>query len=488
VERIRRRLGSERGIALVLALAFLLVLSIVVFAAIDYGNSTGRSAKIDQIRTAAYGLAEAGVNDAISVLANSANDPTSSTLLGSSASPRVETFNTGTVSTYGVLNSSMLIWTITATSTVRNPTGAASLHRTVTAQVQVSNTSAWNKIYNDDASACMTVDTVDIPSPFSSAGCVTMKNGATLVGSPVEIGGNVTLDSTSAIGASGTPIAKADISGTCKYNTGSAHTPCSSVDHVYAGSISSSPSGLSMPTFDWSYWYQNAAPGPRHPCTSSTGTPPQFDKDTTYNHNNPSQEITPEASNPPGTTGNSSYTCQVWSGGTLLGELDWNNQTRVLTIDGTVFFDGDAVFHDSAVGGVDYFVHVNGRGTIMTAGNGHIDEVICEGGSGTTDCRTNMSNWNPAQNLLVYVAGGAKPSWNMDVNFHEDGSAFQGILYCVNHCTLNDSIYSSGPVLAGNLDIGTKPAFSTWPSIATLPAAEVAAGGPWTVSVLSQTG
>jgi hypothetical protein len=477
---LRVRLRNEGGIALVMALAFMFVLAIVAFAALEYTNSAGRSAKVDQARTAAYGLAEAGVNDAMSVLANPANDPTTSTLLGSAASPRVETFTTGTVSSYGVLNTSSLVWTITATSTVRNPTGAGSLHRTLTGLAQVSNAPAWGRIYNDD-SACLTVDTIDIPSPFSSRGCVQLKNGANIMGSPVEIGGNVTLDATSSIGSAGTPIAKADIAGTCKYGGAGAHSPCSAADHVYANSISTTPSGLSMPSFDWSYWYQNAAPGPKHPCTTSSGTVPQFDKDTTLNKNNPSQEITPEVSDPPGTSGNSSYTCQVWSGGTLLGELSWNNATRVLTISGTIFFDGDAVFHDSRKNGQDYVVHVNGRGTIMAYGQGHVDEQICEGGSGSTSCVSNMSNWDPSQNLLVYAV-------NQDTNFHEDGSAFQGILYCTNQCQVKDDTYSSGPIIGGKLDLGNSTTYSTWPKITTVPGAELAAGGPWTVSLISETG
>ena len=468
---------------MVLALAFLFVLSIVIYAAVEYSSSAGRSAKVDQARTAGYALAEAGLNDAISVLSNSANDPTSPTLLGSASSPRVETFNTGTVSTYGVLNASTLVWTVTATSSVRNPTGAAALRRTVTAQVQVSNVSAWDRIYDDDT-ACMTLNNVSIPSPFYERGCLNMDGTATLTGPKVVIGGNLVLKkTTNSVGTSSTPIASADIGGTCKYVAAVAHTPCTAADNVFARAITASPSGLTLPTFDWSYWYQNAAPGPMHPCTTSSGSVPQFDKNTTWNHDNPSQEITPEASNPPGTSGSSSYTCQVRDGsGNLLGELSWNNATRVLTISGTIFFDGDAVFHDSAVSGSEYVVHVNGRGTIMSAHDGHIDEAVCMGGSGTTDCRTSMSSWNPSQNLLVYAVANS-------VNFHENGSAFQGVLYCLNACQMTDSISSSGPVLSGNLTIGSAgpPTFYTWPPLTSLPAAEVAAGGPWTVSVLSQS-
>ncbi len=160
----------------------------------------------------------------------------------------------------------------------------------------------------------------------------------------------------------------------------------------------------------------------------------------------------------------------------------------MLTINGTVFFDGDAVFHDSAVSGQEYIVHVNGRGTILAAGNTHVDEAICEGGSGTTDCRSNMSNWDPSQNLLVYAGGGLNKQGAQDLNFHEDGSAFQGILYCVNVCKVNDNTLSSGPIIAGDLSITSKPTLYAWPALKTVPGAESTSGGPWTVSVISETG
>src|SRR4029077_5897444 len=40
-------------------------------------------------------------------------------------------------------------------------------------------------------------------------------------------------DDTNGIGTAGTPISTANVGGTCTYNGGAAHTPCTSVDHVY---------------------------------------------------------------------------------------------------------------------------------------------------------------------------------------------------------------------------------------------------------------
>ncbi len=30
----------------------------------------------------------------------------------------------------------------------------------------------------------------------------------------------------------------------------------------------------------------------------------------------------------------------------MIGQLSWNNQTRILTVHGTIFIDGNAYFHD----------------------------------------------------------------------------------------------------------------------------------------------
>ena len=78
---------------------------------------------------------------------------------------------------------------------------------------------------------------------------------------------------TNGIGTSGTPVKQANIGGTCTYNAQSAHTPCTSTDHVYATTITSTPAGsnpaLVMPQVDFDYWWANAKPGPKHFCTNS---------------------------------------------------------------------------------------------------------------------------------------------------------------------------------------------------------------------------
>ena len=161
-------------------------------------------------------------------------------------------------------------------------------------------------------------------------------------------------DDTNGIGTSATPISQANIGGTCTYNANPAHTPCSSADHVYAGTITSTSAGsnpaLVMPSVDFKYWWANAMPGPKHFCTNAN---PGLS--TTFFDNNASTTTGPDGSltvNGEMAPSNSSYTCQVWSqpptSGTLLGELSWNHTTHILTIKGTIFVDGNFRFDTTA--------------------------------------------------------------------------------------------------------------------------------------------
>jgi hypothetical protein len=279
------------------------------------------------------------------------------------------------------------------------------------------------------------------------------------------------------IGRSGANIAKADISGTCKLNAAAAHTPCSAADNVFAGAITTTPTGLQKPTVDFAYWYDNAAPGPKHGCDVSAGTPPVFDSNTTYDGGGPDQWIAPDgggtnSDDPAGTSGGTtpttpSYTCKAKDGaGNVIGELSWNNATRVLTVKGTIFFDSQVLFHNHN----GFVVHYQGRATIYASKGWHNDEAICAGGSGLTTCRNaaTISSWDPVQNLLVFILGDKDNAGSDDCNFHTDYSAFQGVLWAKNKCSIKDTAYSSGPILATIVDITGSPSFFTYPNLGSL--------------------
>jgi Tfp pilus assembly protein PilX len=286
------------------------------------------------------------------------------------------------------------------------------------------------------------------------------------------------------IGASGSPIYGAYVAGTCTFGGQSSHAPCSSVDQVYAGTISQQPETLAKPEIDLAHWYSNAKPGPMHNCTTGS-FPGGFDNDTTYNASRPgSPEITPEGT---------SYTCQVKDAqGNIEGELSWNHLTRVLKIKGTIFVDGDLRFDDDGT-----IVHYQGRGIIYAADDIEYDEIVCAGGSGNTNCITNgMSNWDPTQNLLIVLSGKNSEFDQGATQQANQPSGLQGIIYAKGQCTIHQNFHLSGPVICDTISLPSDafgwPTYYTWPPLGSLVDGQIYAdpttAGDFLVAPLEQSG
>src|SRR6266567_2843515 len=119
--RILRRLAGDEGIALVLCLGVMLVLGISTSGALVYTTQNQGSAARSKVDAAVLSVAEAGINNAMSVLSNPANDATDPSLLPS----RTDTYEGGTVTWWGTVDAPTSTWTITATGEMRNPTGVS---------------------------------------------------------------------------------------------------------------------------------------------------------------------------------------------------------------------------------------------------------------------------------------------------------------------------------------------------------------------------
>ena len=301
---------------------------------------------------------------------------------------------------------------------------------------------------------------------------------------------------TASVGTSGQSIATARIDGTCTRGSQSADTPCTSNDNVFATNSTTGAQNLTKPTVDLNYWWANAAPGPKHPCTTSTGTPPLFDNNAGTT-TGPDDSLTDNGEIAPDTY---DYTCQVKdSNGNLLGELDWNHTTHVLTVHGTIFRDGNFRFDvDGEV------VHYQGRAIIYTPGHIEFDAQVCSGGSGTTSCfgypypSASSSTWDPTQNLLILLTTNTSTGLNNPASEYDQGgsscspyptatcpdgfkpSGFQGIVYANGDCLIHQMFQISGPVMCNNINIvngqsgsgdngyASWPSFYTWPNLGTL--------------------
>jgi hypothetical protein len=472
---LKRRLADERGIALVMALGILIVLTITTASVLSYSGSNARSARYQSARVTAYSLAEAGVNDAVSVLNNPSNNALTSNLLPQTTTP----YDDGTATWSGTLLNAT--WTITSTGSVHNPSGAAPVTRTLTVHVPVQpslkgplNNQAWNYIYsfkpNDGiSSTCeMTLtNSVQVATPLYVEGDLCINNGSAVLqgthGTTLVVKGRLWLANSQQdfVGATtqgsrvvANPINAAYIGNSCVLQNNPAHSPCSSADNVYATTIGTAPpSPVSPPVVDWDGWYNAAAPGPKFGCVASKSSPsstwPTFDNDTTRN-----DSVTPAWNLTPSTA----YDC--WTAG---GELGWNPTTKVLTVNGTVFIDGSAYVENGAVNSY------SGEGSLYLSGtfllkNSMLCALVLSNGSG---CDT--TNWDPNTKALIIVANG-----NGDNGLPVGDSVqlvsgyFQGGIYGTNSIDIGTTSNVDGPMV-GNVVILGQSVNSSFPFISFSP-------------------
>src|SRR6266568_6220148 len=228
--------------ALLLALGATIVLSAMVVVAIDYTSSNSRSSYSDRARQSAYTLAEAGINDAASVLRH-ASDPTVPTLLSSGSA----TFDTGTVTWSGTYSSANKEWSVTSTGNVTQ--GSPAAHQTVSAkipliptQTQQLNLPAWNYVYATGSSQSCDLqlnNSVTLAAAVYVVGDLCMYNTAVIRGSStvVNVTGAGYLNAPgNTIGAngSGNSIAAAHVVNGCSAQGDALKKPCDNSRDVYA--------------------------------------------------------------------------------------------------------------------------------------------------------------------------------------------------------------------------------------------------------------
>ncbi|MDH3225718.1 MAG: hypothetical protein OEM67_01325 [Thermoleophilia bacterium] len=497
--RLARKLTNEDGISLVMAIGILGVLSIAGAAAVFYAGSNSRSADYSNADNAAFSLSEAGVAEGLSVIGD-ASDPTDSALLSSPSTVSLESGDVTYSGTKSTAGDGSTIWTITSTSTVDNPTGpsASDIQRTLTQKVKVTalvpgaDPADWDRLFHNRTDKCLTIDTVEIPTSVTSRGDICLNNLGSIkkstTGNPVtvrtgddifinhaqsKIGDNQAIDRVQLVA----------VAGKCKFKTSPATTPCGENDGVFTEEFSPSPSSLFKPQVDHQYWYDNAKPGPNHNCTTGS-FPGGFDNDGVMNGSRSgSGEITPK---------NSSYSCKVVEDGETVGEISWNHNSNILTIHGTIFIDGDMRFDDDGD-----LVNYQGRATIYAGDDLEFDELVCAGGDGSRNCRNDMDNWDPEQNMMILISQG----WSeYDQGGNLAPAAFQGVVYAEEFCLIHQDIYVSGPMICDEIRIqeddedqgGGWPTFFSWPELQSL-IPGVLVGDPsnaadWKIELLEQTG
>lgn len=421
------RVGDERGIALVMALGIMFVMAIVAVAALQYTTSNSSSSTHSNASTKAFGLSEAGLSTARSVLFSS-TDPMAPGAVGSGS----QSLDGGTSSYSGTLSGST--WTLTGTGTVPNPSGTGTAARTASEQLTISTQdTAWQYLFSDSTSGCMSIkNNAAIAAPLYTRGNLCLGNNSQLNGSPLQVLGTLTLGSGSQVGSPGTPIAEAHLQGGCI--TGGAPHTCTAADKVYANILDSTTDVITKPSVDLPKWYAQAAPGPSRPCTTGS-VPGGFDTDGTMNRSRPTFTL---GSGP-------AFDCRVTDGsGNLIGRLSWTpGSPGTLTVAGTIFFDGNL-----ALTSLVY----QGRATIYSSGIITMDSAsFC----GVAACD---ATWNPNVNAILLVAGSSTDPIGFDII---NNSVYQGAAFVVTGYSLKNNNTNWGPVVANDIDIKNNSAAFT---------------------------
>jgi hypothetical protein len=167
----------------VLALLVLTVLAIALGSVIFFTSTNQRNSAYEKATQVSRSIAEAGVNNGISVLTNAAQTNSANLISSTLLSTQTSTYPGGSVQWWGTFDGNeqstncppppngntiyacVGTWTLHGTSTVLNPTGGAAIHRTVTAKMQVyraqtSNPAdVWNWVFSPKVSGTNACDT-----------------------------------------------------------------------------------------------------------------------------------------------------------------------------------------------------------------------------------------------------------------------------------------------------------------------------------------
>jgi hypothetical protein len=520
------RPADERGQSLVLALLVLTVLAIVLGGVILFTSANQRNSNYQKASQVARTLAEAGVNNGISALTNTATTNELALLSPTLMPNQTNAYPGGSVNWWGTFNASeqstscpppavgntifacVGVWTLHGTSTVANPTGAAAIHRTVTAKMQVyeqqtSNPAdVWNWVYSPLSSG--------LPLPHCDttfANSLTLNvrvwvggnlcaNNTVQFNKSLYVGGSLSLGNPQAtVGNTWShPISAPDevyVGNGCVYSNKALYNPCvtdgtkvagkAAQTNVFTNTLYTQQTGIpgtdtifpsvAPPPLCWGPgdcppnsssppaggWYSVASPGPLHPCdtasTNPSGNPlPVFDtSEHLFNNSVPGVfNLTPDSY---------SYTCK-----TAGGELSWNTTTHTLTVQGVVFIDGSATAYTSGNTPVTYKGWGNSgactsiascQAVLFLSGTFGISrEHLCAVvNSAGTDC--DQAAWDPNKKLLIIATHdqGGQLSPNDGIEVTSNQSTFQGGLYAKYAISIQSGGVVQGPLVSGTQTI-----------------------------------
>jgi hypothetical protein len=349
--------------ALVMAIGIMAVLGIAGTTAVAYSTSGEKETRQSTSRESAFSLAEAGINNSMSVLnlpTNNALDPDTlpkcttndkkysdpTATRTSTSTWRHSTIDGGSVDYCGTLVRKYAVWYLTAIGNATNPNNpTTTVTRTLEATVTVTptttqplNNPVWNYLYaGHTGSTCDQTlnNNISGASRMYVAGNLCLSPNVQLNQSTVIVGGSVDVSNNAAIGAATSMSTRVEtyVGGQCRYSVGTWANCVGNQDarHIYSKLSDGVNVGVTQPApvvappaADFGTWYENSIPGPSQTCTTSSGTPPTFD--TNY----PSRDNS--VSTPVDLTPNSSYFCRVGPGASTTLSSAMTSTTNTVTV------------------------------------------------------------------------------------------------------------------------------------------------------------
>ncbi|HEY7690746.1 MAG TPA: hypothetical protein VH816_00245 [Gaiellaceae bacterium] len=504
--RIRTRLARQDGLALVLSIFVMGVLTIATAAVITEVNSNEQQFGRDRQVNRALNVAEAGLNAGVAAVKTLPATATSLPDGGGTVDQGSWSYTAARQA--DATDPNLYYWTITSTGTspdgkvTRIVSTKVSETITSTSQSQTLTTPAspaynWGIFLGDSTSSCTPGQsggntlggssgvTVDVyikgslcvsgnSSPFILQPAGTTDTLSVYIGGQFKSKSNA-----SPIGTSSAKIHLATIVGGCiDANHSNQTVPCSKQGSplnnpnnasygsgVYATTYNSTQNDIPKPPIDTA-WYTNAGPGPANGCgTGSTFPNPstpwtatQFkntvlDNDSTRNTSVGTVKLLQlvDRSSGSGGVAHNSFDCKSYDAdGNLIGELKWDYPSggcgsgpAAGTADLTV---NGTIYIDGNLSfeSCDYAVY-QGRGTIYVNGTVAFanGSKICAKPISGNPC---LGNFDPNSNLIEIVAVNAA---NNGTGYGLTGAGtYEGISYVVGKFNAGNGSNVNGPVIA----------------------------------------
>src|SRR5438874_3307107 len=436
-------------------------------------SSGQRTSYFSKARLTAFDAADAGMNNAFSVLnlptnnsldagilppchtANpdtstpGATNPTwftSSTNLTALTTWNKNLYGTATAYWCGDFDRYGAQWFLRSIGSIRNPTSQnpGTTTRTLSSRVtiqptltQPKNNPVWDYLYaGHTGSACDQTlnNNISGSSRMYVAGNLCLSPNVQLNQSTVIVGGNLDLSNNASVGASTSLSTRVEtyVGGNCRYG-GAAWAACSGnqdARNIYSKlsdgvttSVNHVAPVVAPPAADFATWYENAIPGPSQTCTSSSGTPPTFDGNYP-NHDN-------SVSTPVDLTPSSSYFCRVGPGAntTLAGAMT-SSQTTLTVASATGFPSSQ------------FTIRVDDESMLVTGGFGTTTWTVTRGANGSVAAShlsgqtlvwnaatSGVIGWNATTKTLtisgtIYIDGSAKISNNSLNSYNGQGTLY----------------------------------------------------------------